>query len=57
MTDVAFVAGAYLLAVGTLAAYAATLVRRLGSARSARAAIDAQDASGTIEAATQPQPR
>ena len=40
MTDIAFVAGAYLVALGALVVYAATLVRRLRAARSARAAID-----------------
>ncbi len=55
MNDVAFVAGAYLLALGALAAYAATLVRRLRTARAARAAIDRRGATPTTEAATQPQ--
>jgi hypothetical protein len=41
MTDIVFVAGAYLAALGLIGAYAATLVRRLRGARSARAAIDA----------------
>lgn len=56
MIDVAFVAGAYLVALAALAAYAAGLVRRLRAARSARAAID-DGTTGTIEAATQPQAR
>ncbi len=55
MNDVAFVAGAYLVALGALAAYAATLVRRLRAARAARAAIDRRGATPTTEAATQPQ--
>ncbi|MDQ6794406.1 MAG: hypothetical protein M3067_06250 [Chloroflexota bacterium] len=55
MIDIAFVAGAYLVALGGLAAYTATLVRRLRAARSARAAIDRREAATTTEAATQPQ--
>lgn len=55
MTDIAFVAGAYLVALGGLAAYTATLVRRLRAARSARAAIERREAATTTEAATQPQ--
>lgn len=55
MTDIAFVAGAYLIALGGLAGYTATLVRRLRAARWARAAIDRREAVTTTEAATQPQ--
>lgn len=54
MTDVVFVAGAYLAALGTIVAYSAMLVRRLRSARSARAAIDRQIAA-EMGAQTQPQ--
>lgn len=57
MTDVAFVAAAYLLALGTFAGYAASLVRRSRAARSARAAIERDNSSETIEAAAQPQVR
>ena len=57
MTDLAFVAGAYVVALGALAAYAAALVRRLRAARSARAAIERDDAREIIEAAAQPQVR
>ena len=57
MTDIAFVAGAYLAALGALAAYATGLSRRLRAARSARAAIERRGAAATTEAATQPQAR
>jgi hypothetical protein len=55
MTDVTFVAAAYLVALGTFAVYAASLARRLRAARSARAAIERDNSTETIEAATQPQ--
>ena len=54
MNDVAFVAGAYLVALGGLAAYAATIVRRLRTARAARAAIDRRGATPTTEAGAEP---
>ena len=57
MTDVVFVAGAYLVALGALGAYAAVLVRRLRLARLARTSIDRSRAAAVIEAAAQPQTR
>jgi hypothetical protein len=56
MTDIVFVAGAYLAALGAIGAYAATLVRRLRAARSARAAIERRSAA-EAGARTQPQVR
>lgn len=55
MNDAAFVAGAYLVALGVLAAYAATIVRRVRTARAARAVIDRRAATPTTEAATHTQ--
>ena len=57
MIDVVFVAGAYLVALGALGAYAAVLVRRLRLARLARTCIDRSRAAAVIEAAAQPQTR
>lgn len=57
MTDIVFVAGAYLVALGVLGAYAAALARRLRVARLARKAIDRSKAAAITEAATQPQAR
>jgi hypothetical protein len=54
MTDIVFVAGAYLAALGAIGAYAAILLRRLRTARSTRAAIDAQRTTET-GARAQPQ--
>ncbi|MBF6606722.1 MAG: hypothetical protein IVW53_14735 [Chloroflexi bacterium] len=60
MTDIAFVAGAYLAALGALGVYAATLGRRLRAARSAQAAIERRrevEAEAEAEARTLPQVR
>ena len=57
MTDIAFVAGAYLVALGAFAGYSAALVRRLRTARSTRAAIERRTASAPSEPATQPRAR
>lgn len=57
MTDVVFVAGAYLGALGALGAYAAALVRRLRVVRLARKSIDRSTAAAITEAAAQPQTR
>jgi len=57
MTDVVFVAGAYLVGLGALGAYAAALVRRLRVARLARTSIDRSRAAAVNEAAAQPQTR
>jgi hypothetical protein len=54
MTDIVFVAGAYLAALGAIGAYAAMLARRLRAARSARAAIERRRTAET-GARTQPQ--
>lgn len=56
MTDVVFVAGAYLAALCAIGAYAAMLVRRLHAARSARTAIEARRTTET-GARTEPQVR
>ena len=57
MIDVVFVAGAYLVALGALGAYAAALVRRLRVARLARTSVDRSRAAAITEAATQQQTR
>ena len=57
MTDVVFVAGAYLVALGALGAYAAALVRRLRVARLTRTSIDRRPAAAVTEAAAEPQTR
>ena len=57
MTDVTFVGGAYLLALGALISYAVALVRRLRAARSTRAALRRRAAADETGAATQPQVR
>jgi hypothetical protein len=54
MSDITFVAGAYVAAFCALGAYAATLIRRLRAARSTRAAMDRRAAAGT-GALTNPQ--
>jgi len=56
MTDLAFVGGAYLVALGAIVLYAAMLIRRLRAARTARAAIDRRIAAD-MGAQTQPQVR
>lgn len=51
MTDVAFVAAAYLVVLGGLGAYAVTIARRIRSARRTAAAVTLEsrrDPSGTL---------
>lgn len=55
MSDITFVAGAYLAALGALGAYAANLIRRLRAARSTRAAMDRRAAAEETGALTNPQ--
>ena len=57
MTDIVFVAGAYLVALGALGAYAAALVRRLRVARLTRTSIDRSTDAAVTEASAQPQTR
>ena len=57
MTDIVFVAGAYLVALSALGVYAAALVRRLRVARLARKSIDRSRVAAVTEAAAQPQAR
>jgi hypothetical protein len=57
MSDTMFVAAAYLVGLGALAAYAAGLARRLRAARSTHAAMERRAAARDTGAAPRTPPR
>lgn len=57
MSDIVFVAAAYLLGLGALTAYAAGLLRRLRQARSMQAALQRRTAAEQTGALTNTQPQ